>query len=146
MTFFNLRDRTPQCSQKMVNDLAFRVIGAAIEVQKEMPAGMKEAIYEECLMIELATRGIPFKQQFTYRPYYKGRQLRTKSTTDLIVDDLIVVELKAVKEILPIHRVQALNYINVLGLPKALILNFNTTNIATQGTISIVNKVYAELW
>jgi len=135
----------PGLTQKYVDELTYGIVGAAISVQREMGPGLKEAVYEECMTIELAHLEIPYKQQYRFSPFYRGRQLRTESVMDLIIDDLIVVELKSVVAINDLHRAQALGYINLVKLPKALILNFNSTNIATQGRVTMVNDVYANL-
>ncbi|SEQ82269.1 GxxExxY protein [Neolewinella agarilytica] len=79
------------------------------------------------------------------QPFYRGIQLNSVSIVDLIIDNLIVVELKSVKMINEVHKAQALNYINLLDLPKALILNFNCANLASQGRVTRVNAVYASL-
>jgi GxxExxY protein len=144
--FFDLKKGDSVCTQKIVDNLTYKVVGAAIRVQQGMKSGVKEAVYEECLTIELDRLGIPYRQQFSFRPTYRGQLLKSTSVVDLIVDDLLIVELKAVKAILPTHMAPALNYINLLGLPKALILNFNSINIATEGRKTVVNSVYAELW
>lgn len=110
-----------------------------------MGPGLKEAVYEECMTIELDHLGILWEQQYRFRPFYRGRQLKTESVMDLIIDDLIVVELKSVVAINDLHRAQALGYINLVKLPKALILNFNSTNVANKGRVTMVNDVYASL-
>ena len=143
---FNLSVTHPKLTQQEVDDLTYKAIGACIEVHKEMKAGLKEAIYEECLTIELASMGLSFRQQFSFRPTYKGHILKTRSVTDLIIEDLIVLELKAVAAITPLHMAQANNYINLLGLPKAVVVNFNCHNITSEGKKTTVNDVYAGLY
>jgi len=135
----------PGLTQKYVDELTYGIVGAAIEVHRQMGPGLKEAIYEECMIIELDHLEIPWVQQYRFRPSYRGIKLKTVSVMDLIIDDLIVVELKSVSKINELHKAQALNYINLLQLPKALILNFNCTNISTQGKATRVNSVYAGL-
>ena len=121
------------------------MVGAAIEVHRHFKAGLKENIYEECLCIELKRRGIPFKRQYRFTPSYKGVRLSSTSVVDLFVDDALVVELKAITEVLPVHHAQAINYMNLLRVPKALIINFHTTNISSEGRFTFVNEIYANL-
>ena len=135
----------PGLAQKYVDELTFGIVGAAIEVHRRMGPGLKEAVYEECMMIELDHLNIPYVQQYRFRPFYRGIQLESVSIVDLIIDNLIVVELKSVEKINEVHLAQALNYINLLDLPKALILNFNCANLASQGRVTRVNAVYASL-
>lgn len=135
----------PGLTQQYVDELTYGIVGAAIAVQREMGPGLKEAVYEECMTMELDHLEIPWVQQYRFRPFYRGKQLKTESVMDLIIDDLIVVELKSVVEINDLHRAQALGYINLVKLPKALILNFNCTNVANQGRVTMVNDVYASL-
>jgi len=135
----------PGLTQKYVDELTYGIVGAAITVQREMGPGLKEAIYEECMTIELDHLEIPWVQQYRFRPFYRGQQLKTESVMDLIIDDLIVVDLKSAASISNLHRAQALGYINLVKLPKALILNFNSTNIANEGRITMVNDIYASL-
>ncbi|NJC27673.1 GxxExxY protein [Neolewinella antarctica] len=134
-----------QFTKASIDDLTYQVVGLAIEVQRHMGAGLKESVYEECLAIELGKAEIPFRRQVSFYPIYKGTKLSMKSVIDLLVDDILVVELKAVKEVLPVHKAQALNYINLLRMPKALILNFNSANIANDGRLTLVNDLYASL-
>ena len=129
-------------SRSSVDDLTYKVVGAAIEVQRHFKTGLKEKVYEECMCLELQALGIPFRRQYFFNPIYKGVQLNTSSVIDLLVDDILIVELKAVSEVLPIHKAQALNYINLLNLPKALILNFHCMNVAQKGRFTVVNSIY----
>jgi GxxExxY protein len=135
----------PFLTRKYVDELTFGIVGAAIEVHQRMGPGLKEEVYEECMTIELDHLEIPWKQQYRFRPHYRGIQLKTTSVMDLIIDDLIVVELKSVAGINELHKAQALSYINLIQLPKALILNFNCTNISSKGKQTMVNSIYAGL-
>ena len=135
----------PGLTQKYVDELTYGIVGAAIAVQREMGPGLKEVIYEECMTMELDHLEMPWRRQYRFQPFYRGRQLKTVSVMDLIVDDLIVVELKSVAAISDLHKAQALGYINLVKLPKALILNFNCTNVATKGRVTMVNSIYADL-
>jgi len=108
-----------------INAVTERIIGAAIEVHRELGPGLLESAYEECLARELALRSIPFERQKPVPLIYKGSPVATGFRLDFIVQGLVAVELKAVEEILPIHEAQVLTYLKLTGLPLALLLNFN---------------------
>lgn len=102
-----------------------RVIAAAIEVHKHLGPGLLESAYEECLCHELAQRGVPFRRQVQLPVSYKGVMLDCGYIMDLLVEDVVVVELKAVEQILPIHEAQLLTYLRLSGKRVGLLINFN---------------------
>ena len=134
-----------QISRKLIDELTYEIIGAAIDVHREMGPGLKEAIYEECLTIALQERNLAFVSQYAFRATFKGRPLKTSSRIDLLVEKLIVVELKSVAALTDIDRAQVMNYINLLELPKAILLNFNVINLVRDGKETFVNQFYRAL-
>lgn len=106
-------------------ELTEAIIGAAIEVHKYWGPGLLESIYEKSLAIELEKRGIPFKRQVELHLEYKGTQLDVKFRLDLIIGDKVVVELKVVRELAPIHEAQLLTYMKLTGCRVGLLMNFN---------------------
>ena len=102
-----------------------QVIGAAIEVHKDKGPGLLESIYEKCLMHELALRNIPAKQQIPVKVTYKDLVFEDDLKLDVIVGDCLIVELKAVERVLPIHKAQLLSYMKLLNIPLGLLINFN---------------------
>lgn len=108
-----------------VNKTTEAVIGAAIEVHKHLGPGLLESAYEECLCHELSLRNITFKRQVPLPVVYKGTKLDCGYRIDLLVNDEVVIELKAVESILPIHEAQALSYMRLGDWKVGLILNFN---------------------
>jgi GxxExxY protein len=132
-------------TKKKVNDLAYKIIGSAIEVHKELGPGLLESIYEQSMLIELELRGLLTLNQVEIPVKYKGRNLPQKYIMDLLVEDTIIVELKAVSEIHDIHQAQVLTYMKLAKKPKGLIINFNASNIVHSGSISLVNEVFASL-
>jgi GxxExxY protein len=106
-------------------DLTEKIIGAAIEVHKYWGPGLVESIYEKSLAIELERQGIPFKRQVELKLSYKGVTLGEDFCLDLIVGDKVVVELKVVKELAPIHEAQLLTYMKLTNCKVGLLLNFN---------------------
>jgi GxxExxY protein len=103
-----------------------RIIGAAIvEVHRHLGPGLLESAYEECLCHELHLRGIPFLRQVPLPVEYKGVKLDCGYRLDLLVDEAVIVELKCVDAILPIHEAQLLTYLRLAGKRVGLIINFN---------------------
>jgi GxxExxY protein len=100
------------------------VIGAAIEVHRQLGPGYLEGVYEEAMCIELELRGVPFERQSKIAVPYKGAIIG-ESRVDLLVAGQLIVELKAVTSIAPIHRAQVLSYLKVTGRSLALLINFN---------------------
>ena len=109
------------------NQVSDKIIGAAIEVHRELGPGLLENTYETCLAHELTLRGIPFERQMAINVNYKGVELDCGFRVDLFVDDLVIVELKAVEILAPIHTAQVLTYLKLTGCKLGLLLNFNTT-------------------
>jgi len=107
------------------NALSREIIGAAIEVHRELGPGLLESAYEQSLAHELALRDIPFELQKTVPVTYKGVKLDCGFRLDLLVAGLVVVEIKAVKELAPIHQAQVLTYLKLSGCKLGLLLNFN---------------------
>ncbi|HYE23653.1 MAG TPA: GxxExxY protein [Clostridia bacterium] len=101
------------------------IIGAAIEVHRALGPGLLESAYEECLCHELHSRGVSFFRQVAVPLSYKGVKLDCGYGIDLVVANEVVVELKAVERILPVHEAQLLTYMRLMGLRKGLLLNFN---------------------
>jgi GxxExxY protein len=108
-----------------INDLTGEIIGAAIEVHKALGPGLLESIYEECLCIEFGQRSLPFERQKEVNIEYKGLKLESKYRVDLMVSKMIIVELKTVDELAPIHDAQILSYLKLAGLKVGLLINFN---------------------
>jgi GxxExxY protein len=108
-----------------VNKTTEAVIGAAIEVHRHLGPGLLESAYEECLCQELKLRNIPFKRQVPLPVNYKGVQLDCGYRLDLLVNDELVVELKALDQLLPIHEAQVITYLRLGGWKVGLLLNFS---------------------
>ncbi len=106
--------------------LSYQIIGAAIEVHRLLGPGLLESAYEECLCYELSLRGIPFEQQVTLPVVYKSMTLGKAYKPDLLVDKAVIVELKTIDRILPVHEAQLLTYLRLSTLDRALLFNFNS--------------------
>jgi len=108
-----------------INHLTYEIIGAAIEVHKELGPGLLESSYRECLCRELVLRDIRFKREKPLPLEYKGIRLGCGYRTDIVVEDLVVVECKSVEALAPIHDAQLLTYLRLGGWKVGLLLNFN---------------------
>ena len=115
-------------SQDLLNKLnviSEKIIGAAIAVHKEFGPGLLESVYEICLIQEMEDRGLKVEHQIDLPLYYKGRLTEKKFRIDVLVEDEIIVELKAVESILPIHEAQLLTYLKLTNRKLGLLINFN---------------------
>jgi len=131
-------------TKKEVTQLSYVITGFAIKVHKVLGPGLLESIYEECLKIELIKNGYDVKQQLYFPINYEGVEIETKLVVDLLVNNCIIIELKAVEEVLPIHEVQLLTYMKVLKKPQGLLINFFTNNI-TKSLKPFINEYFKEL-
>lgn len=132
-------------SKTYLKDLVYNVNGCAIEVHKSLGPGLLESVYHKCLIKELSIRGFKFKSEMIIPINYKGIVIDADIKCDLFVEDILVVELKAVDKILPIHEAQILTYMKLLKSPLGLMINFNVTNIYNQGQKTFVNELYKNL-
>jgi GxxExxY protein len=132
-------------TQKYLDELTFNVIGAAIEVHKNMGSGLLESVYQQCMIEELSNRNINFVSEFKVPVVYKGKELDIEFRCDLFLENCLIVELKSVSEIKPIHDAQVLNYMNLLKVPKGIIINFNCFNIFREGQKTFVNEYFKKL-
>ncbi len=133
-------------TQSYLTDLTYKINGACIEVHKILGAGLLESVYHKCLEEEFRLRNISFKSEFKVPVIYKGREIACDFFCDFLVEDLIVVEIKAVADLNEIHRAQILNYINLMKKPKGILVNFNVKNLYHQGQETFVNKYYDMLF
>lgn len=107
------------------DELSNKVIGCAIEVHRNLGPGLLESTYEQCLAHELKIEGMPFKLQYPLPVEYKGIKLDCGYRIDLLVDNSLIVELKSVDNVLPIHQAQLLTYMKLSGIKIGLLMNFN---------------------
>jgi GxxExxY protein len=107
------------------NVLTDQIIGCAIEVHRHLGPGLLEAVYEECLCYELSQIGLRFERQVHLPLSYKGIKLECGHKLDLVVEDSVVVELKAIDELAPIHQAQLLTYLKTSNKKVGLLINFN---------------------
>jgi GxxExxY protein len=115
---------TGTATKLLHEELTEKIIGSAIEVHRAIGPGLFESVYEECLCQEMTLRGLKFRRQILVPVIYKGVEIDCKYRLDLLVEELVVVELKTVDRVLPIHEAQLLTYMQLLSKPVGLIINF----------------------
>ena len=131
-------------TKSQVTDLSYKIIGCAIEVHKQLGPGLLESVYEKCLKHELISSGFKVQQQVRVPLHYKGINMDSELRLDLLVNDTIVVELKTVEYVLPVHEAQLMTYMKLLEKPQGLLINFFTDNIS-KSMKPIVNDIFKEL-
>ena len=132
-------------TQKDIDELTYRIIGCAIEVHKELGPGLMESVYEKCILKELQLQGLHVTSQQPVPLEYKGVSIGANLRYDVLVENLVVVELKSQEAILPVHKAVLLTYMKMLHVPKGIIINFNCTNIFQYGQKTMVNELYSRL-
>lgn len=132
-------------SQKYITDLTYRINGACIEVHKILGPGLAETVYHKALEKEFDLRNIEFKSEFIIPVIYKDEPLNCDFKCDFLIEKLVVLEIKAVSQILDIHKSQILNYMNLLKVPKAILVNFNVKNLYHLGQETFINRYFDEL-
>ena len=134
-----------ELTKTYLKDLTYKVTGAAIEVHKRLGPGLLESVYHKCLAKELELRKISFKSEYKIPYSYKGFDLDIELRCDFLIDGVLVVELKAIERILPVHEAQILTYMKLLEAPKGLMLNFNVENLYYDGQKTYVNQIFQNL-
>ena len=112
------------------NELSHVIIGAAIEVHRTLGPGLLESVYERALSFELRNKGFKVLQQQELPVVYKGVELGPGFRIDLLISDLVIVEIKSVERLLPVHEAQVLTYLKLTNKKLGLLLNFNSTAIS----------------
>ena len=120
------------------DSLTYKIIGCAMEVYKQLGPGLLESVYEQALIHELKLNDIPVESQVEIKVNYKGINITDSLRLDLLVDDSVIVELKSVEELKPIHHKQLLTYLRLMNKKVGLLINFNTDNLM-DGIRRIVN-------
>jgi GxxExxY protein len=132
-------------TQHYINSLSYKIIGFAIEVHKELGPGLLESVYEKCMAYLLKKNGFHVDRQQRVPIVFQGLQLETDLRFDLLVENLVIVELKAIDGILPIHEAQLLTYLKLLNKPKGILINFNCINLFKERQKTIVTDLYSRL-
>jgi GxxExxY protein len=120
------------------NSLTRDIIGAAIEVHRAIGPGVLESVYLPCLQHELTCKGLQWRAQQAIPVVYRGIMLDVSYRVDLIVENSVVVELKSIEKLLPVHDAQVLTYLRLTQCPVGLLINFNVAKL-TDGVRRILN-------
>lgn len=123
-----------------MNEITSKIIGAAIEVHRHLGPGLLESAYETCLAYELTEAGLQVEQQKPLPIVYKQIHLNHGYRIDLLVNNLVVVELKAVEQLTAVHEAQILSYLKFSGCQLGLLLNFNVTMLKDGGIRRFINS------
>ena len=132
-------------TKKELDELTYKIIGAAIEVHKALGPGLLESVYHKCLKQELTLRDLSFVSEFLVPVHYKGIDVDTELRCDFLVENKVVVELKAVEAIAPVFEAQVLTYMKLLEKPKGILINFYCTNLFKEGQKTFVNEYFRNL-
>lgn len=131
-------------TKKLVNSIAYQVVGCAIEVHRNLGPGLLESVYQLCMIDELKEQGLNVQSQVYLPVIYKGKDIGGTLKIDLLVNDLVVVELKAVDIMIPVYKTQLLSYLKLAGEPKGLLINFHCENIVDQ-MVPLVTTEFSKL-
>ncbi|QBO58594.1 GxxExxY protein [Chryseobacterium salivictor] len=129
-------------TQKYITDLTYRINGACIEVHKLLGSGLSEIVYHKALEKEFQLREMSYQSEFKIPIVYKGENLDCDFKCDFLIENLIILEIKSVAAILDIHKSQVLNYMNLLKVPKGILVNFNVKNLYHFGQETFINKYF----
>jgi len=113
----------------LAEQLTEQVIGLAIEVHRHTGPGLLESVYEQCLCVELRQVGVAFARQVPIQMLYKGEQVGDGFKADIVVDAQLILEIKSVPTILPVHEMQLRTYLRMSGIRVGLLLNFNAPRL-----------------
>ena len=131
-------------TKKQVTQLSYDIVGCAITVHKILGPGLLESVYEKCLKEELIFNGFKVESQKKVKLEYRNIQIETELRLDLIVNDIVIIEIKSVKNLLPVHEAQLLTYMSLLEKHQGLLINFYTDNI-TKSIKPLVNEYFKKL-
>lgn len=131
-------------TQAEVNNIAFNIVGCAIEVHNYLGPGLLESVYHECLVEELKRSGLNAYSKVPVAIKYKNRLLSSPLVLDILVNDIVIVELKAVEIVHPVHKAQLLSYLRLANKPKGLLINFHTSKLI-DGVTHLVTEEFAKL-
>ena len=134
-----------ETTQKYINELTYKITGACIEVHKIAGPGLFENVYHECLKREFELLGLQYQSELEIPLDYKGKIVECKVKCDFLIENLIVLELKSVTDLNNVHRAQTMNYMNLLKVPKAILVNFNVNNLYHEGHETFVSKYFSKL-
>jgi GxxExxY protein len=128
-----------------LNELTYQINAACIEVHKILGPGLMESVYHKCLEQEFLLRGIKAVSEQKISLHYKGIDVDTDFRCDFLIEGIIILEIKSVEKLLPIHQSQLLTYMSLIQKPKGILVNFNVTNLMQEGQQTLVNQYFRKL-
>ncbi|MDI3320146.1 GxxExxY protein [Pinibacter soli] len=131
-------------TQKYINDVSYAIVSCAIEVHNHLGPGLLESVYKTCMIEELRRVDFNVKTEVWVPIRYKEKVLESSLKLDLLINDIVIVELKATEAIIPVYKAQLLSYLRLANKPKGLLINFHCDNITKQ-LVPLVTKEFAEL-
>ena len=131
-------------TKKQVTNLSYEILGCAIKIHNTLGPGLLESVYEKCLKHELSKQGYKVVDQLQIPIVYDEIQIEADLRLDLLVNDTVIVELKAIEHVLPVHEAQLLTYMKLLQKPQGLLINFFVDNISKTAK-PLVNEYFSEL-
>ena len=132
--------KTQKEQPKLENDFSHTVIGAAVEVQRVLGTGLLESAYTQALAVELRTRGLQFAREVPVQAQYKGQDVGVAYRADFVVENSLILELKAQEEVTDLHKAQLLTYLRLSGLKLGLLINFHAFPVV-KGIHRMVNRL-----
>jgi GxxExxY protein len=132
-------------TKEKIADLTYAINGACINVHKHLGPGLLESVYHKCLEIEFDYQGISYLSELPLNVFYRGEEVQLDFRCDFLIENKIILEIKAVKEIEPIFEAQVLTYMQIAEVPKGILMNFNVRNLVKEGYKPFVNDIYANL-
>lgn len=135
---------TEKITQKYINEVSNTIICCAIEVHKHIGIGLLESFYNSCFIDELRNAGLFVESQIHVPVHYKGKDLGGSLKLHLLVNDLVIVEGKALEKMIPLYKAQLITYLKLTGKPKGLLINFHCENIK-ENLVSIVTEEFVKL-
>jgi GxxExxY protein len=143
--YYLLKKTIMQLTKTYLDQLTYKINGACIEVHKILGPGLLESVYHKCLKQEFTLRGIKFSSEMTIPINYKGLILESEFRCDFLVEDSIILELKAVEFMHPIFQTKLMTYMNLAEMPKGILINFNVTHLMSEGQQTFVNELFRHL-
>ncbi|MBF8457050.1 GxxExxY protein [Kaistella sp. G5-32] len=134
-----------EITQKYINELTYKITGACIEVHKIVGPGLFENVYHECLKKEFDLLEIKYQSELEIPFNYKDKIIACKVKCDFLIENQIVLEIKSTSDFNNFHRAQTMNYMNLLKVPKAILVNFNVNNLYHEGHETFVSRYFANL-
>ncbi len=132
-------------TKKYLDDLTYKVIGCCINVHNTLGPGLLESVYQKCLQEEFKYQKIKYQSELIVPVTYRNLEINAQLRADFYIDNCLVMELKAVDAIQPVHEAQLLTYLKLLESPKGILINFNCVNIFRKGQKTFVTEKYRNL-